>query len=265
MKKKSLIMLVCALMIVSSVAFGTIAYLTDRAGVTNRFTIGNVDIVVDETVVDENGNPVENPDYDPNDPENDDPYQRTESENEYPLIPGSEYVKDPTMTVLAGSEESYVRMVVTITNAAEIDAIFAELSVQYPEKYPNGFVPADFVTGEDETIWVPYGTPVMDPLLNTYTLEFRYFEPVKIEGTEDVTLEPLFETITFPGELTNAHLATLTDFTIDVDGHAIQTTGFADENEAWTAFDAQMTVTGGTTEDTTTPDDTTGDDTVVTP
>ena len=35
-KKKSLIMLVCALMIVSSVAFGTIAYLTDRAGVTNR-------------------------------------------------------------------------------------------------------------------------------------------------------------------------------------------------------------------------------------
>ena len=44
MKKKSLIMLVCALMIVSSVAFGTIAYLTDRADVVNKFTIGNVDI-----------------------------------------------------------------------------------------------------------------------------------------------------------------------------------------------------------------------------
>ena len=70
MKKKSLIMLVCALMIVSSVAFGTIAYLTDRAGVVNKFTLGNVDIVVDETEVDDEGNPVPDPDYDPDvDPE----------------------------------------------------------------------------------------------------------------------------------------------------------------------------------------------------
>ena len=242
MKKKSLIMLVCALMIVSSVAFGTSAYLTDRADVVNKFTIGNVDIIVDETEVDENGNPVPNPDYDPNDPTSD-PNKRTEDENEYALIPGSEYIKDPTMTVKAGSEEAYVRMVVTITNAAEIKAIFDELSTLYPSVYPNGFVPGDFVTGRDNTKWVYTGSMVENTVTNTYTLEFRYFEPVKAGDTENVVLEPLFETIRIPGELTNEHLSQLENFEVRVDGHAIQTTGFTNADAAWDAFDAQMTVT----------------------
>ena len=241
MKKKSLIMLVCALMIVSSVAFGTIAYLTDRAGVVNKFTLGNVDIIVDETEVDDEGDPVPDPDPDPDDPDPD--YERTEEENEYPLIPNSEYVKDPTMTVKAGSEEAYVRMVVTITNAAEVKAIFEELKTLYPITYPNGFVPGDFVTGRDNTKWVYTGNMVENEVTNTFTLEFRYFETVEPTDTENVVLPPLFETIRFPGELTNAHLSTLENFEVRVDGHAIQTTGFATADEAWTAFDAQMSVT----------------------
>lgn len=246
MKKKSLIMLVCALVIVSSVAFGTIAYLTDRAGVVNKFTLGNVDIVVDETEVDEEGAPVPDPEYDPDDPdpEHPDPNKRTEEENEYPLIPDSEYVKDPTMTVRAGSKEAYVRMVVTITGAAEVKAIFDELKILYPLTYPNGFVPGDFVTGRDNTKWVyvedeDYG---YNAVTNTYTLEFRYFEPVEPTDGEDVVLEPLFETIRFPGELTNAQLSTLENFEVWVDGHAIQTTGFTTADKAWTAYDAQMSV-----------------------
>lgn len=247
MKKKSLIMLVCALMIVSSVAFGTIAYLTDRAGVVNKFTLGNVDIVVDETEVDEEGDPVPDPEYDPDDPDpvHPDPFKRTEEENEYPLIPDSEYVKDPTMTVKAGSEEAFVRMVVTITNAAEVEAIFTELKALYPLTYPNGFVPGDFVTGRDNTKWVYVEDEDLgyNDVTNTYTLEFRYFQPVEPTATENVVLEPLFETIRFPGELTNDHLTTLADFEVRVDGHAIQTTGFADADEAWLAYDAQMSVT----------------------
>ena len=240
MKKKSFIMLVCALMIVSSVAFGTIAYLTDRAGVTNKFTIGNVDIVVDETEVDNNGDPVPNPDHDPSDP--DDPYKRTENENIYPLIPGSEYIKDPTMTVKAGSEEAYVRMVVTITNSAELKNIFAQLSLQYPTIYPDGFLPKQHVTGWDNDVWQYIGT-TENAVLNTLTLEFRYPEPVKPTDTEDVVLPALFEIIKVPGQLTNEHLAKLENLVISVNGHAIQTTGFADADAAWAAFDAQMTAT----------------------
>lgn len=237
-------MLVCALMIVSSVAFGTIAYLTDRAGVVNKFTLGNVDIVVDETEVDDEGNPVpEEPD--PDDPDPDPDYKRTEEENEYPLIPDSECVKDPTMTVKAGSEEAYVRMVVTITNAAEVEAIFNELKTLYPLTYPNGFVPGDFVTGCDNTKWVYVEDDKLgfNEITNTYTLEFRYFEPVESTDAENVVLESLFETIRFPGELTNDHLTTLADFEVRADGHAIQTTGFATADEAWAAYDAQMSVT----------------------
>jgi len=247
MKKKSLIMLVCALMIVSSVALGTIAFLTDHAGVTNKFTIGNVDITVDETEVNPDGTikypegTELNPDGTPVDPTVEP--ERTEEENQYPLIPGIEYVKDPAMTVKAGSEESYVRMVVTITNAAEIDAIFADLQTIYPDKYPNGFVPGEFVTGRDNTKWVYTENMVKDEELNTYTLEFRYFEPVKPTDAEDTVLPALFETISIPGELTNEHLSTLTDFTIEVDGHAIQTTGFENADAAWLAFDAQMAAT----------------------
>lgn len=248
-KKKSLIMLVCALMVISSVAFGTIAYLTDRAGVTNRFTVGNVDIVVDETEVDENGNPIYpdgtqlNPDGTPVDPTV--KPERTEEENEYPLIPGSDYVKDPTMTIKAKSEESYIRMVVTITNAAEIKEIFAELAAQYPEKYPNGFLPEEHVTGWDNAKW-NYVKTTEDSELNTMTLEFRYSETVKPSDTEDTVLPPLFETIKIPGELTNEHLTKLANFTIDVNGNAIQTIGFEDADKAWEAFDAQMTATSTT-------------------
>lgn len=241
-KKKSLIMLVCALMIVSSVAFGTIAYLTDRAGVTNRFTIGNVDIVVDETEVDEDGKPIYpegtplNPDGTPVDP-NVKP-ERTEEENQYPLIPGSEYIKDPTLTVKAGSEESYVRMLVTISSAAEIKEIFAELAVQYPDKYADGFVPEQHVTGRDSTKW-NFVSMTENTTLNTFTLEFRYPTAVAATDTQDVVLPALFETIRIPGELTNPHLTKLANLTIDVNGNAIQTTGFNTADEAWTAFDAQ--------------------------
>ena len=244
-KKKSLIMLVCALIILTSVAFGTIAYLTDRASVTNRFTIGNVDIAVDETEVDENGDPVPNPEQDPANP--DDDYKRTEEENEYPLIPGSEYVKDPSLTVKAGSKEAYVRMMVTISNASQIDAIFAELQAQYPDKYANGFEPADYVTGWDSTKWNCVKV-TKDETENVYTLELRYFEAVEAAADDDMVLPALFETIKLPGELTNEHLMQLEGFAIDVNGHAIQTTGFNTADEAWAAFDAQMTVTNSGSE-----------------
>lgn len=244
MKKKSIIMLICGLMIMFVAALGTIAYMSDRATVSNRFTVGNIDIVVDETEVNENGNPIPNPDYDPNDPENDHPDKRTEEANVYPLVPGSEYVKDPTLTIRAGSDEAFLRMVVTISNAAELREIFTELQAAYPTSFPNGFDPGALVTGRNNTVWVYTGTMKEDTALNTYTLEFRYPAPVKA-GTEDITFPPLFETILLPGELTYDHLKMLQTLTIDVQGHAIQTAGFADADAAWNAFSNQLSAMGG--------------------
>ena len=230
MKKKSFIMLLCAIVVMTSVAFGTIAYLTDRESVTNKFTMGNVDITVDEEDV--TPDPGVDPDPDP-DPD------RTEEGNEYDIEPGGEYKKDPTMTVKAGSKPAYVRMMVEISHADELDQIFSELKIMYPDKFQDGFVPADCVGGWDSAAW-PCTAMTKDEEANTYVLEFRYPEAVAAAADADTVLPALFTTLKVPGEITTKQLQTIQDMTIEVVGHAIQTTGFADAEEAWTAFDAQM-------------------------
>ena len=106
---------------------GTLAYLTDRQEVVNTFTLGDVDIKVDEAPVTPDGKPIVGED-------------RVDG-NEYHLIPGQTYTKDPTMTVLKGSEESYVRMMVTINRISELRAIFGQ-----------GFLPHEFIEGKDSNI-----------------------------------------------------------------------------------------------------------------
>ena len=73
---KTLIVILAVVAVVVASVLGTLAYLTDRSSVENTFTVGNVDIKLDEAVIDEDGNPVDgfhdwdNDDYiiyDPND------------------------------------------------------------------------------------------------------------------------------------------------------------------------------------------------------
>ena len=94
-KKKALLLAACAVLLVVASVMGTMAYLTDSASVTNTFTVGKVDIKLDESKVDEYGVAVT-------------PAARQEGGNAYKLIPGHEYVKDPMVTVLPGSEASWL-------------------------------------------------------------------------------------------------------------------------------------------------------------
>ncbi|MDY5797799.1 MAG: SipW-dependent-type signal peptide-containing protein, partial [Eubacteriales bacterium] len=112
MKKKLLIMSV-AMVLVCAFAVGmTIAYLTSTDEVVNTFTVGNVQIKLDEAEVDQYGVPQGSP------------APRVKA-NSYKLIPGHIYTKDPTVTVLRGSESSYIKMTVTFSKSRELDAIFA--------------------------------------------------------------------------------------------------------------------------------------------
>lgn len=213
-KAKGLVIALCALLLVVGTVMGTLAYLTDRHEVVNTFTVGDVDIKVDEAPVTPDGDPIEGED-------------RVEG-NEYHLIPGQTYTKDPTMTVLKGSEESYVRMMVTINCISELRAIFGQ-----------DFLPHEFIEGKDSAIW-PYASTVENGD-NTVTYEFRYYTTVDaFEATEDIVLEPLFTSFTIPGEMTGEQLATIADLEIRVEGHAIQVVGFDNADAAWAAFDAQM-------------------------
>ena len=211
---KVLVVVLCAILLVVGSVMGTLAYLTDRQAVVNTFTVGNVEIKVDETPVTPDGEPI--------------PGEDRVEENEYHLIPGQSYTKDPTMTVVKGSEESYVRMMVTINCISELRAIFGE-----------DFLPHEFIEGKDSNIWVYEST--VENGDNTVTYEFRYHTTVDaFEATEDVVLEPLFTKINVPGEITGEQLATIADLEIRVEGHAIQTLSFDTADAAWAAFDTQM-------------------------
>lgn len=223
MKKvtKALLLTLCALALVAGTILGTLAYLTDRSSVENTFTVGNVDIKVDETDVDEDGKPIEGAD-------------RVE-ENDYHLIPGQSYVKDPTMTVIKGSEESYVRMMVTITHYNQLKAIFGD-----------DFLPENFASGWNREIWPCVG--ITDNGDNSVTYEFRYHITVDASNAEeDMVLEPLFTAINVPGALTGEAMATIADMKIIVEGHAIQAATFEADTEnnltaedvAWAAFEQQ--------------------------
>jgi hypothetical protein len=182
--------------------------------VVNTFTVGNVDITVDEAPVTPDGEVIPGED-------------RVEG-NDYHLIPGQTYTKDPTMTVKKGSEESYVRMMVTINCISQLRGIFGD-----------GFLPHEYIDGKDSNIWV-YNSTVENGD-NTVTYEFRYYKTVDaFEATEDIVLEPLFTSFTIPGELTGEQLATIADLEIRVEGHAIQTASFDNADAAWTAFGAQI-------------------------
>lgn len=208
-RSKPFVLALCAILLVVGTILGTVAYLQDTASVVNTFTVGNVHLKLDEAVVDEKGEPTGG---------------RTEAGNAYHLIPGETYTKDPTVTVLKGSEASYVRMMLTLNCASELDAIFA----------PNGAVLTEIFKGYDATKWTYVDVTRGND--NTITYEFRYFETVKPEKDTDLVLDALFDTVTVPNTMTGEQLATIADLEITVEAHAIQATGFANADEAWTAF-----------------------------
>ncbi len=91
--KKVLILGLCAVLLVAASVLGTMAYLTDTAEVRNTFTVGNVAITLDEANV--------NPDGTKKD-------ESRVATNMYKLMPGHEYLKDPTVHVTAGSEDCFL-------------------------------------------------------------------------------------------------------------------------------------------------------------
>jgi len=230
MKKKTLIMMLCSLFVLSSVAMGSVAYLTATDTITNIFSVGNVGLKLDETKVDKYGDPVD---------ENGNPVApgaeaaRTEDGNTYHLLPGESYVKDPTITINEGSEDSYVRLMVTITKAKELDILCKAMTALDSVKYPNG-LPQDHVSGFNAEDWL-YETQTSDPVSNTVTYEFRYKDIVSAQDG-DVVLNPLFTGINIPVEITGEQLKTVADFRIEDVAHAIQVHGFADADAAWAAF-----------------------------
>lgn len=221
--KKVVALALCAVMLVVGSVAGTMAFLYDKDTVTNTFTVGQVAIELDETDVDVNGVKDGN---------------TRVKDNDYKLMPGHTYTKDPMVTVNAGSEESYVRMLVKFNYSSQLDQIF-----------PNADL-TKILLGYNRANWAYVGN-VEDTTANTRTYEFRYVgeqykgtKPGTVQATtEDIELDALFDQIKMPGTVTNEQLAQLVtkdaagkivdQFKIEVVAHAIQADGFASAEAAW--------------------------------
>ena len=240
-KSKALLLTLCAVLLIAASVLGTMAYLTSTAKVENTFTIGKVEIKLDEAKVNADGIPVEG--------------AARVTENSYKLMPGTTYTKDPTVTVLKGSEDSYVRMKVTFNNATKIIALctdpkFADdgptgvenafpliRMVKFVEANAakwDGIIPDNMVDTEEMLADEYY----FDAANDTLTYYFYYNETVGAPDG-DVVLPVLFNSITVPDWATGEQLAKLNNFKITVVAEAIQAGSFANAGAAWAAFAEQ--------------------------
>ena len=86
-RSKALLLALCAVLLVAALVLGTMAYLTSQAKVTNTFSVGQVKITMDEAKVDKYGVALT------------DAAAGRGNANEYILMPGHTYIKDPTVHV----------------------------------------------------------------------------------------------------------------------------------------------------------------------
>lgn len=196
-KSKVLVMTLCAVLLVATTVLGTMAYLTSEASVVNTFTVGKVEITLDEAKVNPDGTPVT-------------PAARTDAGNVYHLIPGKTYPKDPIIHVDAASEDCY--LFVKVENGiADYEAAAASGTIAQQITSPtNGWTA---LTGVDNVYYQSYTKNQADK-------DYEVFTEFKVDGNANNVTG--WDTIA-----TNAK--------ITVTGYAVQKDGFDTAAAAWTA------------------------------
>lgn len=199
--RKFLMLLASALLLVSVTVGATVAYLTAEDSVKNTFTVGKVGLTLDELDVDKDENEKDNVLAE-------DGTTRDEA-NAYHLLPGKNYVKDPTVHIAADSEDGI--LFVKVTNGIK--------DIE------------DATTIHDQML--AKGWEVQDAEKGIY----RYNCVVTKE--EDIVV---FSEFTIKGNVTETQLDAYKNKTVEVSAYLIQSAGFVNEDgsikydEAWAAL-----------------------------
>lgn len=190
-KLRKILLTICSAMLLVTLSVGaTFAYLTSQDSVTNTFTVGKVAITLDETDVNVDGVK--------------DGETRVEA-NEYKLMPGHNYIKDPVVHFAAGSEASW--LFVKVENGiADIEA-GTTIAAQIAD---NKWTALDGVTGV-------------------------YYKEVAANTTASAQDYPVFEEFTIDGEENDQTLKNYEGATVKVTAYAVQKDGFNTAAAAWTA------------------------------
>ena len=182
--KKALVLFLCAVLLVAGSVAGTLAYLQSNSEVVkNTFTVGELEITLDEAKTDEYGKVIANADR--------------VTANTYKLVPGHTYVKDPTVHVAAGSEECYlfVEVVDGLAGIQDDITIAAQMTA-------NGWAKLEDV----DNVWF-YGAKVD---ARESAKDVIVFENFTLKGTADVS--------GYATETNTAAVITITAYAIQVDG-----------------------------------------------
>lgn len=132
-KKKTIGIIMAVVLLIAASVLGTLAWLTDKTdSITNTFTVGNIDIDLDETTED------------------------------YLIVPGVDIEKDPLITVKANSEACYLFVKIEEANwpdsglsyaiATGWTALAGEPGVYYREVAQNAADQEFAVLDNDEVI-----------------------------------------------------------------------------------------------------------------
>lgn len=160
MKKKIISLCLVAALAVVAIAGTSLAYFTDKDAKTNTFTLGNVDIELNEE----------------------------KWEEPIAAVPDVKYDKDPVVTNI-GENDAWIRVDVTLSDAAAFKAA--------AEKHEITDLATIFAE-HDETKWTLAGTPVYDEDTDTLTYSYYYNTVLAVgESTEplftSVTIPAVFD------------------------------------------------------------------------
>ena len=199
-KKKVLVTVLCAVLLVVGSVLGTMANLTKTTDTaTNTFTVGNVTITLDEAKVDVNGVAIPNADR--------------VTGNEYKLIPGHTYLKDPTIHVDANSEDCW--LFVKVENGISgIEATGGNETPIASQMVANGWTS---VTGET----------------NVYAYRS------KVNAGDNIAVFGGFKIASNADTSTYVNQDGKVTATIKVTGYAVQADGFTTAADAWAAAPAR--------------------------
>lgn len=214
MKKKILALSMCIALAAIAIVGASLAYFTDTKTATNTFTMGNVQIKLDET-------DIKNPEGD-----------RVAS-NEYNVYPGAVVTKDPIVHN-TGKNGAYIRATVNVSNWMNLVAAY------YPDfkvTFPNDSYKAalNLLVGELGEGWSVVEVVAGDTFtVGQFDVKFILkYDGVLAAGADTTAM---FQTVTIPAGIDNANADSFDE--VKVVAQAIQADGFTTWDAAFAAFDA---------------------------
>ena len=214
-KKKIVSLCLAAVLVVMAIAGATVAYFTDTKTADNTFTMGNVQIKLDETNV--------------NDPEGD-----RVSSNEYNVYPGAVVTKDPIVHN-TGKNGAYIRATVNVSDWMNLVGAYYP---DFKETFPNdGYKAAlNLLVGTLGEGWSVVGVEAGDVFtIGQFDAKFILkYDGVLAAGADTTAM---FQTVTIPAGIDNANADSFDE--VKVVAQAIQADGFDTWEAAFAAYDAK--------------------------